>query len=36
MADFCGQLAISPYFAALRPTLKNAPCAFDPKRSQRM
>jgi hypothetical protein len=36
LREFCGQLANSPYFEALRPTLANAPCMFDPKNGSLM
>jgi len=31
LRDFCGQLARSPYFDELRPTIVDAPCEFNPK-----
>ena len=34
LRSFCGQLAKSRYFAQLRPTIKNAPCEFDPKNAK--
>jgi hypothetical protein len=30
--EFCGQLAGSPYFDQLRPTIQNAPCILEPKK----
>jgi hypothetical protein len=36
LRGFCGQLANSPYFEALRPTLANAPCTFDAKNGKLM
>lgn len=36
LSEFCGQLATSPYFAPLEPTLNRAPCKFEPKKGRRM